>query len=119
MRTGYETFQRRLEVHIALNKVIIDEKQLIQIFGSYKTIYNANQQLYSSMVALRMEGSEHLRNDLGKLFNDFVPYFKIYTTYIVKWVPFLFVRMFAGVYPRQTKTQNESTKCYGGPIEEK
>jgi len=84
LRVGFETFLNRLEVHNKLNHSLISDEDITKIFSNYRTIYTANSKLFDDMMLLRLEGKEKLRDNLGKFMVDFIPYFRIYTDYIVK-----------------------------------
>ena len=84
LRVCYETFLNRLEVHNKLNQSIISENDIVELFGNYKTLYNANSKLFDDLMQLRLDGKEKLRDNLGKYMVDFIPFFRIYTGYIVK-----------------------------------
>ncbi|ETO12504.1 Rho/RAC guanine nucleotide exchange factor [Reticulomyxa filosa] len=82
LRWVYETFFQRLQVHIKLKKPIIEEEDILAIFGNIEILYTANSNLYADLLALRMEGREALRDGLGKTMQAFIPYLKVYTDYI-------------------------------------
>ncbi len=84
LRIGYETFLHRLETHNKLNQPIISDDDMNQIFSNYRTLYNANSKLFDDLMELRLDGTTKLRDNLGKYMVDFIPYFRIYTDYIVK-----------------------------------
>lgn len=84
LRVGYETFLNRLEVHNKLNQSIISDDDIATIFSNYRTLYNANSKLFDDLMLLRLDGITKLRDNLGKYMVDFIPYFRIYTDYIVK-----------------------------------
>eukprot|EP01084_Bolivina_argentea_P267989 455070_1 len=84
LRVGFETFLNRLEVHNKLNQPIISDDDINIIFSNYRTLYNANSKLFDDLMLLRLDGITKLRDNLGKYMVDFIPYFRIYTDYIVK-----------------------------------
>lgn len=84
LRVGFETFLNRLEVHNKLNDSILADEDLLKIFSNYKTLLNANSKLYDDLLALRLEGVDQLRDNLGQCMVSFIPYFRMYTDYIVK-----------------------------------
>ena len=84
LRVGFETFLNRLEVHNKLNDSILSDEDLLKIFSNYKTLLNANSKLYDDLLALRLDGVAKLRDNLGQCMVSFIPYFRMYTDYIVK-----------------------------------
>lgn len=84
LRVGFETFLNRLEVHNKLNDSILSDEDLLKIFSNYKTLLNANSKLYDDLLALRLQSNETLRDNLGQCMVSFIPYFRMYTDYIVK-----------------------------------
>ncbi|ETO04999.1 calmodulin-binding protein [Reticulomyxa filosa] len=84
LRKLFEVFYTRLNVHIKLKRAIIEQKDIVSIFGNIETLYVANSKLYSDLLGLRMKGRQELKEGLGKTMQDFIPYLKVYTDYIVK-----------------------------------
>eukprot|EP01083_Nonionella_stella_P084068 232612_1 len=85
LRIGYDTFLCRLEAHGKMKKVILSDNDIHSVFGNYQIIYNINSQLYEDLKGLKLDTAiDEVIYNLGTKMVDFIPYFKMYTEYIVK-----------------------------------
>eukprot|EP01083_Nonionella_stella_P176967 620681_1 len=86
LRICCEVFLHRLKIHNHLNESILSDEDIQTVFTNYAMIYNVNNKLFGDLMEIRLnEGGVYaLRDRLGQIMVHFIPYFKMYTDYIVK-----------------------------------
>eukprot|EP00457_Paulinella_chromatophora_P001600 gb/GEZN01001602.1/.p1 GENE.gb/GEZN01001602.1/~~gb/GEZN01001602.1/.p1 ORF type:complete len:625 (+),score=122.92 gb/GEZN01001602.1/:258-1877(+) len=75
-------FVIRLQNHIKVERQILNEQDINTIFLNMPNIYDFNNRMKVALVKLRMEGPGPFLQKLGSTLKDFIPFFKLYTSFI-------------------------------------
>ncbi|ETO21795.1 guanine nucleotide exchange factor [Reticulomyxa filosa] len=80
LKNGYHHFQHRLTIMAKRNNPVLSEKEILSIFGVFKTIGDANQSFLEDLI--KLGGLPAIRDGIGEEMKKFGPYLKLYSEYI-------------------------------------
>jgi hypothetical protein len=78
-----ESFLHRLRHHNTVKQGVLTSEELSALFLNTENIFDFNKQLLSALTALHDVSPQHLLDGLGKLMTRMIPFFKLYTQYIM------------------------------------
>jgi len=82
LRACHDFYLKPLKVYLTRGQAIMSQEDINIIFRNFDNIYLVHQQLYKDMIQTAISTPLGLPKEIGQFMNQFVPYFKLYITFL-------------------------------------